>query len=303
MQTRQLNGWLNVLKPPGMTSHDVVVWLRRQLTRLGATKVGHTGTLDPGAAGVMPLCVGKAARLAQFVSDCHKTYVFEITFGIATDTLDADGKVIACTDTKIELAALKEILPEFVGEIEQTPPSFSAVHINGVKAYKLAQQGQEVEIPARKITIYELGLLKYKTQPVQKALLRTVCSKGTYIRTLCADIGARLGSAAHVSFLIREAVGPFRLEEALTLQELQEDFAAPLLPLDYPLAHLPAVRITPEQAAKFCSGSALEGIPRSQQESIRVYVDEKNELIGIGRFDNALLAPAVVLSSAQEFSC
>jgi tRNA pseudouridine55 synthase len=147
-----------------------------------------------------------------------------------------------------------------------------------------------------------LELLNFKTHPVQKALLRTVCSKGTYIRTLCADIGARLGSAAHVSFLIREAVGPFRLDKSLTLQELQEDFATPLRPLDYPLAHLPAVRITPEQAAKFCSGSALEGIPWSQQESIRVYVDEKNDLIGIGRFDNALLAPIVVLSSAQEFS-
>ncbi|NIM06951.1 MAG: tRNA pseudouridine(55) synthase TruB [Armatimonadetes bacterium] len=290
--TQPFHGWLNVLKPPDMTSHDVVDFVRRLVGRRPSTKVGHIGTLDPGASGVLPLCLGKATRLSRFAGKNHKTYVCEIVLGIETDTLDAEGAIVGQSDAAPSLADLEQILPRFTGRIEQRPPKFSAVHYQGKRAYRLAQRKEDFDLPARQVDIHELRLLDYRSGPPVTALLEVSCSGGTYIRSLCADIGKALGCGAHVGLLIRKEVHPFRLEDTHTLEELQADFASALLPIDWPLGHLPEIRLNTEQAARFCQGSTVAEIPSAEQEFFRVYGEE---MIGIGKKAGLSLAPEIVL--------
>jgi len=290
-----LDGWLNLLKPPGMTSHDVVAWVRRLLRGIPAVKVGHIGTLDPAAAGVLPLCLGKATRLARFAEDCDKTYLCEIVFGIETDTLDSEGRIVKETGIAPSLSEVEAVLPRFRGSIEQKPPKFSAIHIGGSRAYRLAQQGKDFDLPARQVRIHDLRLLDFNDAAPARGLVEVICSKGTYIRSLCAEIGEALGGGAHVGFLLRKGAGPFRLEDARTLEEIQDDAASALLPLDWPLLHLPEVRLSPEQARRFCQGSVVEETGVKEEEFFRVYGEC---LIGIGRREVSLLKPEVVLSAA-----
>ena len=213
----QQHGVLNLLKPPGMTSHDAVSFVRRVLKN---KRVGHTGTLDPAAAGVLPICVGQATRLVEDLQAGTKEYLAEATFGYETDTLDQCGQTLReCDASALDLETLNGILDKFRGEIEQTPPMYSAIKIDGKKLYELAREGKEVEIPTRRVTISGLAVTQFEAGVQPKAFLRVECSSGTYIRSLIRDIGKELGLAATMTFLVRTRSGDFSLEKAVTPQE------------------------------------------------------------------------------------
>lgn len=214
-----LNGILIINKPPGMTSHDVVQVLRKIL---GVRKIGHTGTLDPSATGVLILCIGEATKIAQFLQGLPKEYLAEMIFGITTDTEDSQGKILSRVKCDISREAVEKVLENFRGTIEQIPPMVSAIKVGGRPLYKLARQGKTIERKPRKVKIYQLELLKFEPALNPKASLRIVCSKGTYIRTLYADIGKKLGCGAHLSQLIRTRVGDFSLEQSHTLSEIEK---------------------------------------------------------------------------------
>ena len=212
-----LEGVVNVLKPPGLTSSDVVSDIRHIF---GMKRVGHTGTLDPGAAGVLPICIGRATRLFDYLVDKEKEYIGEIAFGIATDTQDSYGEAVEHMDAVVTEEMVKAVLPLFTGLQNQTAPLYSALSVGGKKMYKLAREGVEVERKVREINVPALELLT-QTAP-NRYLVRIVCSKGTYVRTLCHDIGERIGVPAHMSFLLRTRSGAFDLDGAFTIGELRE---------------------------------------------------------------------------------
>jgi tRNA pseudouridine55 synthase len=215
-----MNGILNVLKPPGMTSHDVVNMIRR-LT--GVRKVGHTGTLDPLAAGVLPVCLGHATRVIRFLEN-DKEYRVEVAFGISTTTGDISGEIVKkCDGSGLSAASLEKELENLVGEIEQVPPMTSAIHFQGKRLYEIARAGHVAERRPRRVKLYSLRLkrlISWKTD-TPAAVLDIVCSAGTYIRSLCMDIGEKLDCGAHVGFLLRTRAGMFNLNKALTLEEIQ----------------------------------------------------------------------------------
>lgn len=254
-----MDGLINLLKEPGYTSHDQVAALRRLLK---TKKVGHAGTLDPGAAGVLPICVGQGTRVAEYMMDKNKTYRAEIVFGIETETQDAGGKVLCRQPgARVELSQLEEVLESFKGEIKQLPPMVSAVHYQGRRLYEWARQGKTVERQPRKVVIHSLKVISFQGERLYPSLLLDIkCSRGTYIRTLCADIGARLGCGAYLSFLIRTSSGDFHLQDAYTLTEIQDmldrgDYSF-LLPVDYALKDIPALTVK-EKAVPF----VLNGLP------------------------------------------
>lgn len=213
-----MDGVLNLLKPPGMTSHDVVSVVRRALQ---TKKVGHTGTLDPGVAGVLPICVGKATRLADYIMGEDKAYRAEITFGVETETADSFGAITAEREAgHLGRGDIAYVLPRFTGEIMQIPPMVSAVKVGGKRLYELAREGKEIERQPRPVTIHRLQLIDYIPGVHPVAIVDVVCSKGTYIRTLAEDIGRSLGVGAHMSHLVRTRSGPFALAETTTLEEL-----------------------------------------------------------------------------------
>lgn len=222
------DGVLNLLKPPGMTSHDVVSFLRRQF---GIKKIGHAGTLDPQAAGVLPLCLGQGTRLLEYLMDHDKEYLCEMTLGVTTTTQDAWGEAVTCRDYRqVTLEMLQNVLPRFVGEITQTVPAFSAVKVQGVPLYKRARQGVEISPVVRRVKIYHLEIVKFAPP---KVTMFIHCGKGTYIRTICHDLGEELGVGAHLSFLLRTRVGSFSLADSLTLEEIALLQEKSLLPIEY----------------------------------------------------------------------
>jgi len=239
-----------------MTSHDVVAVVRRVL---GERKVGHTGTLDPGVAGVLPICVGKATRLAEFIAGADKAYRAEITFGVTTDTQDSfgsvTGEVAAGHLTRGDLAY---VLPRFQGEILQVPPMVSAVKVDGIRLYELARAGIEVHRDARPVQIMGLRLLDFRPGPRPVAWLDVVCSKGTYIRTLAAGIGAALAVGAHMSYLVRTRTGSFGLAQSDTLQDLEAGRATMLTP-SAALGDMPRTVIEGEAARRLRYGVAPVG--------------------------------------------
>lgn len=218
-----MNGFLVINKPQTWTSFDVVAKIRN---KLGVKKVGHTGTLDPMATGVLILCIGKATKLAQTISDRNKEYIGEITLGATSNTDDAEGEITPNQSveekTKEEIEA---ILPEFRGTIMQMPPQFSAKKIGGKRAYKLARQGKKVELKPSEITIHELELLDYKW-PVVK--IRVLSSKGTYIRSIARDIGKKLGVGGYLTSLQRTKVGDYTLDQACNIEEADESKIIPI---------------------------------------------------------------------------
>ncbi len=254
------HGVLNVLKPPGMTSHDVVDYLRR-LT--GMRRIGHTGTLDPGACGVLVLCLGHATRIAEFLTERQKGYRTEFTFGVATDSGDAYGQVQSERDASgLSLARLEEALAGFVGIFEQVPPMVSAIHKAGRRLYEHARRGEVVEIEPRRVEIMECRLLSFTPGPRARALVQVECAKGTYVRALARDLGERLGCGAHASFVLRTRSGRFALEQSLTLEEVAAAAAGGRLPAvlhsaDTALDDLPVVDLTPAQRQQVMDGRAL----------------------------------------------
>ena len=212
-----MNGIINVLKPPGMTSHDVVYFIRKALK---TKKVGHTGTLDPEAAGVLPICVGKATKAGQYLTDKHKKYRANIKFGISTDTYDKYGEIIKTKNPGvIDSNTLEAAIEGFRGIIKQKPPLYSAVKVKGKKLYQYARQGEEVEVKERTVEIFEFKVVGMIAP--DEAMADITCSKGTYIRSLCNDIGEKLGCGAHMSQLVRLSSEPFSIENARTLEEIE----------------------------------------------------------------------------------
>jgi tRNA pseudouridine55 synthase len=248
-----MNGIINVLKPPGMSSHQVVSFIRKQLR---TRKVGHAGTLDPGAGGVLPILVGNATKLSKYLLEEDKTYIVELTLGISTSTQDASGATCDLnTDFSITPSMLGEALASFQGTIMQIPPMASAVKVGGKKLYELDRQGVSVERKAREVTVYSINIMAIWSEDEDRigfgtrVLLRVTCSKGTYVRTLCHDLGEKLGTGAHMSHLTRIASGPFYVGEAYTLEEIaslaaQDNFSF-MLPLDYALRDWIKVKVHP----------------------------------------------------------
>ena len=233
-----MNGFLNILKPPGMTSAAVVAVVRR-LT--GEKRVGHAGTLDPEAAGVLPIMVGKAARLFDYLVDKQKCYVAEVAFGQATDTQDATGRVVATGDhyptrEQVEAAALR-----LTGDIWQRPSIYSAIKQDGVAMYERARRGEDVEVPLRQVHVEQIRIMQ--EMPNHGFLMTVHCGRGTYIRSICEDLGRLTGCPAHMRFLLRSQSGVFTLETAMTVEEAAAHreagtLAANLLPLDWPIQHI-----------------------------------------------------------------
>ncbi len=215
------HGVLNFLKPPGMTSHDAVAFVRRVLKE---KRVGHTGTLDPAAAGVLPICVGQATRLVEDLQAGTKRYLAEATFGRETDSGDLLGQVVRQSDASgLQLEALRAVLDRFRGEIEQTPPLHSAIKVGGQKLYDLARSGQTIEIPTRRVTISHLYISRWQGGHTPRAMLDIECSGGTYIRSLVRDIGREAGFAATMSFLLRSRSGFFGLKDAVSSEEFEAE--------------------------------------------------------------------------------
>jgi tRNA pseudouridine55 synthase len=237
-------GVLNIDKPGGMTSHDVVNRMRR-LT--GIRRIGHTGTLDPLATGVLLLCIGRATRLSEYLIGQDKRYEATIRLGQETNTYDTEGEIVAEKPIMVDEEAIQAVLSQFRGPISQIPPMFSAVKKDGQPLYKLARQGVEIERPSREVTIYQLALLGW-TPPALH--LDITCSSGTYIRSLAHDLGQLLDCGGHITALRRTAVGHFLIDQAAPLEEITtESWLDKLQPADTAVAHLPAVQFSNEDAA------------------------------------------------------
>lgn len=244
MQDRNISGILVIDKPQGVTSHDMVGLCRKLY---GTRKVGHAGTLDPMATGVLVMLIGRAAKASDFLLEKIKTYKTTLRFGIATDTQDITGEVIASSDQRPTPEALDAALPSFRGEILQIPPMYSALKRNGQKLYDLARQGIEIDREARPVTVYELERTDFRAEN-READLTVTCSKGTYIRTLCNDIGEAVGCYGTMAALRRTKAGMFTLSHAVTPDQLkemsQEERDALLLPIEDAFADLPAVKLS-----------------------------------------------------------
>jgi tRNA pseudouridine55 synthase len=252
-----VHGVLNLNKPAGMTSHDVVDVVRRIL---GMQRVGHTGTLDPQATGVLPVCLGRATRIAQFLTQADKEYEMTLRLGITTDTLDAAGKVLSdAGEVRVSQAELEAILPHFRGTIQQVPPLYSAKKYKGERLYKLARRGETVERPPVAVTIFGLTLEGFDPPFVR---LTVTCSKGTYARSLCDDIGRALGCGGHLHALCRTRSGRFALDGAVTPEDLEARWRTGrlgevLISLEDALAHLPGARLAAEAAPLVLHGQAI----------------------------------------------
>ena len=260
-----LHGWIILDKPLGLGSTTAVSAVKRILREAGEpkTKVGHGGTLDPLASGVLPIALGEATKLAGRMLDATKAYDFTIRFGEETDTLDGEGEVVAKSEARPTLEQLEAVLPEFTGEIEQVPPAYSALKVGGKAAYARARAGEEVELKARKTKIFELRTVDATADSVT---LSATVSKGTYIRSLARDISRALGTVGHVSYLRRTRAGPFSLESAISLDFLEEAAKAraltrTVLPLVAALDDIPALPVTPDQAQLLRHGQRLSGFP------------------------------------------
>lgn len=259
----ELHGWLILDKPYGLGSTQAVSVVKRALREGGyaKVKVGHGGTLDPLASGVLPVALGEATKLAGRMLDASKAYDFEITFGVETDTLDAEGSVTRTSDVYPTMAAIKAVLPRFTGLIEQVPPAYSALKIDGERAYDRARAGEPVELASRTVTTHALGIVSYDPD---RTTLSAHVSKGTYIRSLARDIAYALGSVGHVTTLRRTRAGPFGLDSAISLDILDEAatgqrLEAYLRPIEAALDGIPALSLTPEQSQALKQGRVLSG--------------------------------------------
>ncbi len=285
-------GFVNVFKPAGPTSVQVGARVRKAFSRAGAGRlpVGHLGTLDPMAAGVLPLALGKATRLIPLIEDRRKSYVFTLVLGRQTATGDASGAILRETPVPPDaFARLEAAVPAFVGSIQQIPPMYSAVHVNGERLYAIARRGETVTRAARKVTVYALGILGYRDGI---ARIATACSEGTYVRALCESLGEAIGCAAHMGALLRDASGPFVLYESRTLGEIE---AAPDATLIAPerVIPFPTIVLDGRASADFRAGR-LVPLPTGSSSKHVFVRDSTRTLVGVGEAVGALLAPRKV---------
>jgi tRNA pseudouridine55 synthase len=276
-----LHGWIVLDKPVGLGSTQAVSAVKRALREAGEpkTKVGHGGTLDPLASGVLPIAIGEATKLCGRMLDATKAYQFTISFGTETDTLDAEGQVVVTSEVRPTLAQVESALPRFTGEIEQVPPAYSALKIGGKAAYERARAGETLEMKSRTVTVHSLRVSaspreqkedltrrRGDAEELEFVTLEATVSKGTYVRSLARDIARSLNSVGHVTMLRRTRAGPFDLESAISLDFLEEAAKArrlteTVLPLEAALDDIPALPVTPDQAQLLRHGQRLSGIP------------------------------------------
>lgn len=287
-------GVLPVHKPAGFTSHDVVAKLRRIV---GMKRIGHTGTLDPQVTGVLPLCLGRATRFVEYIQELPKQYEAELTFGYSTDTEDWTGETLERLEPgsiKLSETEVRSALESFIGTIDQVPPMYSAVKVGGKKLYELAREGKEIERKARKVDIYEMETLALDLDAdYPKVRFRVLCSKGTYIRTLCVDIGKALGYPAVMTQLVRSSTGSITLDRCFTLEQIEEmhrsgKLLSSLIPADQLVSQLSSVEVSAIAAKHAVQGKSLpipDGLLGSQSgELVKVY-DPLGAFIGIFKVD------------------
>lgn len=271
-------GFLNIYKPQGKTSHDIVAMLRRT-TKI--KQIGHTGTLDPFAEGVLPICIGKSTRLIEYLND-DKAYIGTIQFGTATTTYDIEGKISKTSEKKITIENLEQVLLQFRGEIEQIPPIYSAIKINGKKLYEYARKGEAIEIKPRKVNINKLEIVSFNKEK-QTAELLIECSKGTYIRSIANDIGEALNCYGHLIKLVRIKAGKFSLKDTKKLEELEtiEEIKKNLI---YPLEYLnfPKYELNEAEKEKVSHGMSIE----INTSDGLITLIQNNELIAICNIEN-----------------
>lgn len=299
-----MNGILLVIKPPGMTSFDVVAYLRKILK---IKKIGHAGTLDPAAGGLLPVCLGKATRAIDWFLDFDKAYRAEMVLGVVTDTQDAEGRIVEKNAVTAEEEAIIDTINSFVGKYGQIPPMYSAIKVNGQKLYNLARQGIEVQREPRMVEIFKINVIEIKQENSSTIVRFDVdCSKGTYIRTLCHDIGQKLGCGAHMSFLVRTRVGPFSLAEGVTVEEIskhKEEGTLPsvIKPVDILFGKYKSVVIGEKFLNRFLNGAFVtlhDYESFETDELVRVY-SGSGLFIGLGRIvaeKKALRAEKIFLS-------
>ncbi len=291
-----ISGIINLKKEAGMTSHDAVFKLRKILQE---KKIGHGGTLDPDVTGVLPIAVGKATRVIEYMTEAGKVYEGEITIGFSTTTEDASGETVKTTPvTELDEATVDKAMASFEGEITQIPPMYSAVKVNGKKLYEYARAGEEVERPQRQVTITKF----VRTSPIElendtaRFTFRVACSKGTYVRTLSVDLGAKLGYASHMSALRRTASAGLTLDKALTLSQISEMVEAGdtsfLLPIEFGVQDLPAVQVTADDAKEISFGRFIA--IDSQEPLVAAFLGDK--VLAIMEKRNQVYKPRKVLS-------
>ncbi len=310
-----MNGILNILKPAGMTSFDVVAVLRR-IT--GQKKIGHTGTLDPSAVGVLPICLGNATKAIEFMIDKDKLYRAELALGVATDTQDSSGKVIFSHAVDFDCNTILNAVTSFKGEIEQLPPMYSAIKIGGKKLYEIARQGETIERQTRSIKIYDINVIRIwneksifgdgehtKEYITKKVLMDVHCSKGTYIRTLCNDIGEKLGVGGHMSFLVRTRAGKYGLDSALTLEEIkvlagENNLSKSLLPVETVFEDYGSISLEEADKFKYNNGTWVKiNCDEADNNSLKRVYDKGGNFLGLGELFNK--EKAVYLKSKKFF--
>ena len=284
-----MNGIILIDKPLGKTSHDMVYFVRR-LT--GIKKVGHTGTLDPDASGVLPVCIGKATKVCDMLTVSDKEYIAALAFGKTTDTQDASGRILSECEVKAGQSDIENTIKKFIGEIEQIPPMFSAVKKDGKKLYELARQGISVEREPRKVNIYNIEILNINMKE-KTAEIRVMCSKGTYIRTLCEDIGNSLGCGAYMKSLRRTKSGGFSINDCRTGEELlavkeKNMLDDVIIPIDSLFLCYEQVILDDFLSAKLKNGIRIRRTGLSEGKMYRVYDGSKN-FLALCRYNGAEL--------------
>jgi tRNA pseudouridine55 synthase len=288
------DGLVVVDKPAGFTSHDVVAKLRKVY---GQRKIGHAGTLDPDATGVLLVGLGRATRLLRYLSESGKAYEGRIVFGIATSTLDAAGEVLDQRPMPITRDDVERALPRFVGDIEQLPPMVSAVKVGGRRLHELARAGQEVERAPRPVHVDRFDVVAFEAGPYPEVDVEVECGSGTYVRALAADLGAALGGSAHLAALRRTRVGSFTLAEAHALVDIEADPAAAVLPLATAMRDLQRVEVDDEQARAVAHGmSFAAGALAEQGPGPYALVGRDGSLLAVYDTRGAALRPAVVVA-------
>ncbi|MEG0238406.1 MAG: tRNA pseudouridine(55) synthase TruB [Clostridium sp.] len=292
-----MNKIINILKPTGMTSHDVVSRVRKILNM---KKVGHTGTLDPDASGVLPICLGKSTKVSELILNKDKSYICELTLGITTDTYDSSGAIIKrIDDFKLNQGDIEKAFESQRGELDQLPPIYSALKVNGKRMCDLVRSGKadQIVVKSRKVNIKQLNILSINEN---KVMFYVECSKGTYVRSICYDIGEILGCGGHMSFLLRTSSGRFNLQNAITLEELEEfhnnnKLENYLYDIDYVLNNFDRVNLNPSAEKYYCNGGIIDArrfvvdTTKSSERFVRVYSND--EFLGVGSLlerDNAM---------------
>ena len=300
-----INGVINIYKIKGFTSHDVVAKLRGIMKQ---KKIGHTGTLDPDATGVLPVCLGSATKLCDMLTDKEKEYVAKVRLGVITDTQDMTGAVLCQKEVDVDENQVTEALQTFVGTYEQVPPMYSALKVNGKKLYELARAGKEVERKARPVTIHYIEVMDMQ---LPELTIRGGCSKGTYIRTLCHDLGERLGCGAAMAALERTKSGQFTLDTALTLAELEEKLKEAgdnrdavmeeyVIPVDKMFSKLQELRLLPEWERLVQNGNSFEEKNLKKEFQVKERADKSEYRVYIG--DNIFMGVYEYCEAKRKFS-